>query len=215
MLLLSSRKKLCINKNNIFSIGGQNIIDMNNLFSKNRDLIIILFILFLIIFFAILFTETLSFFKSNNEANGIVQLGELDYTINVSNISKNTVMPGDLIELDVNIENKVEGKNNLVPFYFRFKILKGEDDYGLDFIEILSPNNFIKDDNYCYYKYKLLSGQKATLINSIKIDEKFSNQEIDELNLSILIDAVQSEYGAYKEIFPDAPSEWVEFIENN
>lgn len=183
--------------------------------SKYKDLIIILSILILIIFFIIFFSTTLSYFKKTNEISGQIQLGELDYTINLNSENDKLYLPGDDVNMDLNIENKVDLKTNLIPFYFRFKIIKGNEDYNLDFITLHSSEDFILDNNFYYYKYKLNFGDKATLINKIHIDENFTNQDIKEIDLAILVDAVQSEYGAYKEVFDDAPVEWIEFIENN
>ena len=47
------------------------------------------------------------------------------------------------------------------------------------------------------------------------IDSALTQNESEHFNISITIDAVQSEYDAYKDVFNDAPEEWILFIENN
>ena len=183
--------------------------------NKYKDLIILLTIIILLIVFIFLISSTLSYFKKSTQVSGNIQLGELDFTINVSNISNKLYLPGDTVDLNINIENKSGLKTNLVPFYFRFKIIKGDENYKSDYISLTTAQDFITDDNYYYYKNKVFFGDKVELLKNLVIDTRFTDQDIKSLEVYILVDAVQSEYGAYKEIFHDAPLEWVEFIENN
>lgn len=181
---------------------------MNKTNKKNKELIILLIIFLSIVSLLLLMGSTFSFFKKESTASGQIQLGELDFTITTSKYNK-IIMPGDLINLTATISNKVEGKTRLIPFYFRFKLTNDES------CEI-TPNmdNFILgQDDYYYYKYKLTPDSNQTLFSSIKIYENVSSAS--SINISIIIDAVQSEHEAYQEIFENAPSEWVEFIENN
>ena len=103
----------------------------------------------------------------------------------------------------------------MVPFYFRFKIINGDENYNSNFFSLTTSKDFISDNNFYYYKNKVKFGDKVELIKNLIIDTEFSDQNLKSLNISILVDAVQSEFGGYKEIFYDAPLEWVEFIENN
>ncbi|MBE5746097.1 MAG: hypothetical protein E7359_02290 [Clostridiales bacterium] len=188
---------------------------MFNILKKHKDLVIILSLLVLFVVFAIFVSSTLTFFKNNSSVKGEVQLGELDFTINVTNFTNKNYMPGDEIDINVNIENKVENKEFLIPFYFRFSFID-EFNYLKTFLKANLEENFIYDNKeYYYYKYKVNVNDKVKLINGIRIDKNFTDQTIKEIDISVIIDAVQSEYGAYKEIFYDAPTEWIEFIENN
>ena len=103
---------------------------MYNLVKKHKDLVIILIIFFAVLVFMVILSVTFAFFQESKSLSGQITLGELDYTINVNNVSQNLLLPGDNLVVNVNIENSVNGKINLVPFYFRFKILNGENDYS-------------------------------------------------------------------------------------
>lgn len=188
---------------------------MSKLLKNHKELVFILTILSLILVFMVILTTSLAFFNDREEISGNIQLGELDYVIEVNNFNVSLLLPGDEIDIDVTIKNQVDNKNNLIPFYFRFKILNGEEDYNSNLIFIQSGENYIKSDNYYYYKYKLLQNQSTKILEKIVIDSSLTKENVNNVNLAILVDAVQSEYGAYKEVFKDAPIEWVEFIENN
>lgn len=174
----------------------------------NTQIYIIFTILIIVVFFMVFFSATLSYFKNQTNAAGQITLGELDFNIIIS-FPNNSVMPGDTIETNATIENKVKNKTNLIPFYFRFKLDNAE------YIQLnINTNNFVLgEDGYYYCKTKVLKNDSKVLFNSFKIDENL--QDINSLNFGISVDAVQSEFGAYKDIFPTAPIEWVEFIENN
>lgn len=187
---------------------------MNKLLKKHIDLIIIVSILLLVSVLLFIFSFTLAYFNNKKEISGQISLGELDYTITVQNLSQNNVLPGDEIETKVNLENKVTGKTNLIPFYFRFKVLNDENNLS-NIVQVDIDENFIYDGNFNYYKHKLQFGEKVNLFNKIKISKSLTKENAEDLNIFVLVEAVQSEYDAYKEIFYDAPLEWVQFIENN
>jgi len=188
---------------------------MYKLLKRHKDLIIILTIFMLVLVLMVLISITFAYFKASKNISGDITLGELDYTINVSNISQTLLLPGDNIDVNVSIQNKVDNKTNLIPFYFRFKILNGESDYNLNLISLNFSSDYILNNSYYYYKYKLNAGDSAKILNNIMVDSDLKQEDVQTLNLSILVDAVQSEHGAYKEVFTDAPQEWIEFIENN
>lgn len=184
---------------------------MNSFFNKNKDLIYLFSILFLFSIFLVVVSFSIAYFTSIKNITGNIQLGELDFEILVDTKDANNIMPGDELDININVGNKVANKKNLIPFYFRFCFL----DNGIkNIIDFKKNDNFIKDDNYYYYKYKVKVNDTVNLINSIKINESLSQNEVKSLSLEIMVDAVQSEYGAYKEVFKDAPKEWIEFIEN-
>lgn len=184
---------------------------MNSFFNKYKDLIYLFSILFLFSIFLVVVSFSIAYFTSTKNIAGDIQLGELDFEILVDSKNAVNIMPGDKLDININVVNKVANKRNLIPFYFRFCFL---DNNVKNIIDFENDNNFIKDDNYYYYKYKVKVNDTVNLINSIKINELLSQNEVDSLSLEIMVDAVQSEFGAYKEVFNDAPKEWLEFIEN-
>lgn len=177
--------------------------------ARRKKEIIIIFLIFLSTTFLILLLgSTFSYFKNSKETTGQIQLGELDFTIQTSEVSQ-FIMPGDSVNLNSTIINKVNGKTRLIPFYFRFKLTDTQN-YEIN----INLNDYILgEDNFYYYKYKLQPNSSQQLFSSLNVNKEI--QSASSLDVAIYVEAVQSEYQAYLEVFKDAPLEWIEFIENN
>ncbi|MGN1207980.1 MAG: hypothetical protein ACI4TI_00740 [Christensenellales bacterium] len=188
---------------------------MIKLIKENKDLLMVLTIIFIIVLSMLILSYTLAFFKSKAEAVGEITLGELDYSINIDYDFGKEIMPADDVEILVSVENKVKNKSNLVPFYFRFQILNGATEYNRNLITLFSPEEYVYGNSFWYYTKKVQQNEQAKLIKSIHISEDLTQGESEYFDLQILVEAVQSEYGAYKDVFDNAPSEWVKIIENN
>jgi len=190
-----------------FTFSTNTIKNMKLLNKSDKQLYILLAILIIVVFFMVILGSTLAYFNKSEKAGGNIQLGELDFNI-VWNIPTNIVMPGDEISVNAKLENKVDSKQNLIPFYYRFQI------EGSNFITLnYNQDDYIYDGNFYYYKFKVQPNEETTLFNSFLISKDL--RESDMFSMGVIVDAVQSEHGAYEEIFPDAPTQWVEFIENN
>ena len=168
---------------------------VKRLIKENKDLIIILAIITIVIIFMFTISFTLSFFKKQIDSSGEITLGELDYNILINYDTSNEIMPGDDVELSIKVENKVKNKPSLIT--------------------LLNSDDYIYDGNFWYYKHKVLKNETANLLKSIHIDEELTQNESEYFDLQVLVEAVQSEHGAYKEVFEDAPEEWKRFVENN
>lgn len=188
---------------------------MNKLLKKHKDLIIILVIFVFVLVFMVIISSTFAYFKNDKNVIGEIKLGELDFEILTDATTFKNLLPGDSVNYNVKIENKVANKKNLVPFYFRFKIANNDNEKFLNLINFNTGINYIKKDNFYYYKNKLNVGESVKLVDKIQINTEMTNKDINAINFIILVEAVQSENGAFKEIFEDAPEEWIEFIENN
>lgn len=187
---------------------------MRSILEKNKDFLIILTILLSVAIFFGGLTLTFSYFFSNKTIVGTIKTGELDYEISFGEANTENIMPGDTVEITTKIINKVKGKDNLIPFYFRFKLLNsGTEDK--DYLVLKQYDNYIKDGSYFYYKYKVFVNDEVELFDQLSVSTLLTLDKVDDVDLSILVDAVQSEYGAVYEIFYDAPQEWFNFIENN
>lgn len=183
---------------------------------KKMDSKTFIIVLIAIAFFSFeILVISLAFYSQKKQASGEIMLGELDFNINIDLVDDVICLPGDSVNLNIEIENKVLNKTNLIPFYFRFKILNDGEDYSSDYYFLENAENFVYDGNFFYYKQKVNTFDKAKLINKILIPTYFDYIDAENFNLQVLVDAVQSEYGAYKDVFPDAPQEWIRFIENN
>lgn len=182
---------------------------------SNNEFTLMITIIALAIFVIEILAISFAFFEKNTKVTGQITLGELDYDIVVnSSLENKTIMPSDNVDLNVSIINSVGKKSNLIPFYFRFQILNGEDNFDKDFVVLENDDDFIYDNYYFYYKYKLKFNEEAKLIKQIQIPSYFTEQDAQNFDLQLEVDAIQSEHGAYKDVFYDAPSEWLRFIEN-
>jgi len=182
---------------------------------KNNEFTLLITIIALAIFIIEILTISFAFFETNTKATGQITLGELDYDIVVnSSLQDKIIMPADNVDLNISIINSVDKKSNLIPFYFRFQILNGENKFDKDFVILENDDDFIYDNFYFYYKYKLKFKEEAKLIKQIQIPSYFTELDAQNFDLQLEVDAVQSENEAYKDVFYDAPSEWLRFIEN-
>ena len=186
-----------------------------NFVKENRDLILIVGLVVIVLVCFISFSYTIAFFAKSQSKGGIITLGELDFDIELTSQNSTNILPGDTVNVDIFINNAVENKTGLVPFYFRFKILNNNNDYNFFNLVLENDENFVQKDNFYYYKFKLKPNDKVKVLDAIVIDTSLTQENYEDINLKILVDAVQSEFGAYKEIFPDAPKEWLNFIENS
>ena len=186
---------------------------MNKNKKEYKDLTFLITIVLLISLSFVVLSFTIAYFASNDIKQGDITLGELDFDIVTTYTETKKIMPGDEVDVSAKIVNSVKNKKNLVPLYFRFKVLNGENFYN--FITLNVDEKYIYDGNYYYYKYKVQKDKSAIMFDKIIISDKLTEKDVEDLGLILTVDAVQSEYGAYKDEFSDAPKEWVDFIENN
>lgn len=187
---------------------------MNNIVNKKDSKTIMIVVLASLIFFIEIITLSVAYFDQSKKAGGEIRLGELDFNILTEISNSNEILPGDDVEMKISVQNYAQNKQNLVPFYFRFKILNNDEEYDKDLITFFDENDFIYSNGYYYFKQKLEFNKICKLTKSIKISPELSQKQSEEFDLKILVDAVQSEYGAYKDVFFDAPQEWISIIEN-
>ena len=198
----------------IFYICTKYVVNMKKILKKHKELVIILLFFFLLVFFMVILAFTFSYFSSKENIKGEITLGEVDFDFSIISGQTDNIMPGDTVDIDVSLQNYVDGKNNLIPFYFRFKLISNASE--LTFVKpIIDENKYIVGEDYCYYKNKVTVNEKVQIIDGIYFDTQMEQQDADTFELEILVEAVQSEFGAYKEVFPEAPQEWIDVIENS
>ena len=207
---MNSQKNYKFNKN-------VKIFNKNN--TKNAFFLLIFFI-FLSFFLLIL--TTLAFFSSTNSASGSITLGELDFIIYENQLQQNSVLPNGSLGKTVSIINSrnASGTNyqNLCPFLFRFDFdvfVNDEIDEDLKerIILVQNANQYVFDSNYYYFLNVLNQNQTVNLCNAINFDSSIGNEyQGKDINIVFYVDAIQSENGAYQEVWLDAPDEWVEQI---
>lgn len=187
---------------------------------NSKDLIILLSIILLVIF-SNLVIISFAYLSNFKKIQGTITLGEIDFSIEEAAKTNILVTPNNLIDKVVYVGNfrnlNPKDFNGLTSFFFRFNIkVLLEDTISEELtnsIFIFSDADFYNDNNYYYYIGSLDAGQTVNLCNKILfnnlIDNKYQQKQI---KLQFTVDAVQSQYDAYKEVWQDYPPEWEQKI---
>ncbi len=179
-------------------------------------------------FFAILLiiiAITAAYFSNQKSSSGQITLGELDFTLYENQSNFQNVMPSQNIAKSVSIVNakNASGTNyqNLCPMFFKFSLDVFVDEERDDYLANLITPSFISSNNYTqsgkefYYNNVLNQGEVANLCDGLQFSHIIDNQYQDKsLNIVFNVNAIQSQNGAYLELWQDAPAEWIEAIEN-
>ncbi len=178
----------------------------------------------LIVILLLVFTISLAFFSNNNTTSGTITVGEIDFSVYENNEQIGYVIPGQTAQKTITVINSrnSQGTNtkNLGTFLFKFNLeVYVDNEYDENLSKLVYPNidlyNFTQDGEEYYYNGCLNKAESVNLCSNITfsegIDDYYQNRNI---NIVFVIDAVQAENSAYKELWPDAPQSWVEIINN-
>ena len=82
-------------------------------------------------------------------------------------------------------------------------------------VSINQNSNYTYSDGFYYYNGVLSPSEQINLCDSLTFSSLIDNQFQDK-NISLIfnIEAIQAENEAYKEIWSDAPYEWMEIIDS-
>lgn len=201
---------------------------------------IILFIITCMIIFIpnLVFTQDIQWFTSSKEINNTLQTGKVDVSINKS--IDDEIINLDIFSSD---KSKIESKINFIntgtsDIFLRILVIPTVTDYtdktwvgkvDTDEIEInyfnasnkLSADDkywYIGEDGYMYYKSVI---KKDEQINekflesiSINLSEKSKEYYKDKnLNLKIVVEAVQSKNQAYKSVWSITDEELIKILD--
>lgn len=188
--------------------------------TKRQDLVILFGILALAII-ANFVIFSFSYFSQNKTAAGTITLGEVDFSITENNAGSITVLPNTVVNKTVSVGNfrNLDSGNykGLAPIVIRFSVLSflngQQNDNLLNYIQVLSNDMFIKHGGYYYFCGVLKAGQKINLCNSLSFNKVIDNMyQQKPLQLHFLVEAVQWQNDAYKEVWPDYPPQLEQYV---
>lgn len=193
--------------------------------SKDSLNLTILFVVAFFIFVLIIVSVTTAYFSSNNTAQGTIQLGELDFSLTSTSAQSDIVMPNSYVGQSTSIINSRDqnGNNysNLCSILYNFSVYATIDDQIDDeltdylWYQIDDQKYIQADDGAFYYVGFLNAGESETLFNDVFLDAQIGNEyQGKSLKFYVNINAIQAENDAYKELWNDAPEEWIDAIED-
>ena len=191
--------------------------------SQKNMLIWLVFSLIFVILLIVIVTT--AYFSNQKNSSGTITLGELDFTLFENNLSFQNVVPTDTIAKIITISNSrdTNGNNtqNLCSILFRFQFsaeAKSQDELFLqsldDLVYLKQNSSYTFCDNYYYYNGVLNPSQQVNLCDSLTFSNIIGNEFQDkDISLMFNVEAIQAENEAYKELWLDAPEEWLAIME--
>lgn len=190
---------------------------------KNMVLWLIFALVFVIMLIVIIITT--AYFSNQNNVTGSIKLKELDFSIYEDNKSFDDILPSQTINKELTIVNARDAKgkdiNNLCSIFFRYTIsvfIDGKENQELSNKVYLGFNysqNYTFNNGVYYYNSVLQPSQKINLCDTLTFSSEIGN-DLQNKYFSVIfnVEAIQAENDAYKELWLDAPSTWLQIIEN-
>ncbi len=184
-------------------------------------------LLVIIVTFA-MWQSSMAYFKITRQAEGAIQLGDIDFQILIDPNELQTeddgiIMPAETVFNKISIINSrtanggdIEG---LSSFYLKITpdlyINSIKMDNSLLAVQLLDANAWITSEDAYYYKGVILPGEIADFSKSFSISKSISNSYSElPLDLGITADVIQAGGGMEGNFWPDAPPEWINYLEN-
>ena len=191
--------------------------------TKKQIYVSIVFVALLVI--SIILIVSLAFFSNKKSAQGGITLGELDFCIFEDDSKIGNVLPGQTVEKKIYVANSRDKLqkdfSGLCDILIRFSVSIDGDDVPEDVkklvdVSIENSEDFVRGDDYIYYCNKIDVGQKISLFDKIKFDAEIDNtMQQKNVEIKVVVDALQAENEAYLDVWKDAPSAWLEKIKKN
>ena len=204
----------------------QNICVKTQKKSKNNTNLAILFIISTFVFVGVVVAVTTAYFSNTSNVAGSIQLGELDFSLTSNCVAQNNILlPNSYVGLSTSITNSRDENgtnyNNLCKILYNFSVYAVVDDQIDDDITQflwyqIDNEKYIQDDNGTFYYVGFVNaGENEVLFDNVFLDSEIGNEyQGKELQFFVNINAIQAENDAYKELWNDAPDEWLDEIEN-
>lgn len=170
---------------------------------------ITVFIIFLSLTLIAFISITFAYFKSEINLKGNITLGELDFTLNSSFEENMFALPNSTIKCELELVNQKENGqfNNLIPFYFRFRIDAVSNSENVVINPNINADLFFNDGEFYYFKNVVEQNTAVNICKSVVIDKNTGNNVQGYLmEINLLFEAIQ--YNAASDI-------WGEEISNN
>ena len=195
--------------------------DKDSIYNE-RDIIKYL-IVGLIVILALTLTISIAYFSRRSDISGTITVGEIDFSVYENNVDVGYIVPGDTVNKEITVVNSrnIQGTNtrNLGSLLFKFSYqIFLDDEYDENLTQQIAPIindvDFTESDGEFYFNNVLNKGESINLCSYFNFDTQINNTYQDEdIYIVFQIDAIQAENEAYLELWPDAPEEWIEIIE--
>ena len=159
-------------------------------------------LVFLLIALEVVLITSIAFFNEKKIAQGNIMLGELDFNVETKFEPNMYALPNSSILCFMNLKNTKENGeyNNLIDFYFRFKI----EGICNNKIIYLIPNflleNWYFDNEYYYYKNIVHKNENVGICNNVIIDKNTGNFAQGQfMEINVCFEAIQ--YNAVSELW--------------
>ena len=193
---------------------------------KSQKNMVIWLIFSLILTILLIVVITTAYFSSQKSGSGTITLGELDFTLFENETSFQNIVPFQTINKSITISNSRDqsGHNtqNLCSILFRFQFYVAAQNQNqqnvesLDGLVSINQNaSYTYSDGFYYYNGVLSPSQQTNLFDSLTFSSLIDNQFQDK-NISLIfnVEAIQAENEAYKELWLDAPVEWLALMQD-
>ena len=192
---------------------------------SQKNMVLWLIFALILVFLLIVIIITTAYFSSHNTAGGNLRLGELDFSIYENRESFDDIVPSQTINKSLTIVNarNIQGTNvnNLCSILFRYSIsvfINGVESAEVNDkikLEFNNNQNYIFSNGLYYYNSVLNPSNTVNLCDAMTFSSDIGNS-LQNQSFSIVfnVEAIQAENEAYKELWLDAPNEWLEIIEN-
>ena len=192
----------------------------HSIYKRDFSLQIVLLALLLFLFSSLVLST--AFFSNTNNITGTIKLAELDFCITENGVSSNNVLPSQTIQKVISVSNSRDASKNdydgLCPIFFRFRfsVFCGnilDENLKNSILLNYNENNFTFDGDMFYFNNVLNPGEISNLCTGITFSSDIENYyQNKNIQIEFEVDAIQSQFGAYQEIWTDAPNEWVQII---
>ena len=183
---------------------------------KKMDTILILALAGMI-FLCIIIISSVAYFSNQKTVSGTITLGELDFSIGESEITDVLVVPSSTTQHSVFVGNfrynDEKDFKNLCGIYFRYSwqilVDKVYDEHLTKLVKVLTSDDYLSDGNWVYFCKTLSRGEKTDICSGFQFVEEIGNEyQNKSVEVVFMIDAVQADNIAYKEVWNDYSSQW-------
>lgn len=158
---------------------------------KNYSYVILTLILIIL---GLTLSVTLAYFFTRQSVEGVITLGELDFTADCEFEKDMVAVPNKLIKTNLKVKNQKEDGSyeNLIDFYLRIKIEGLSQGYNVNLEPQFVHNKWFLNDGFYYFKDIIKPNDEIKLIDYILIDKDTGNEAQNKfMEINVVFEAIQ------------------------
>ena len=192
---------------------------MKRIYKEQISIVIIILIATILLCLLVVFS--VAYLNVKNDLGGVIAVGDISIFVERENEDQTSIVPGADISQNVTVFNarKRDDFDKLCPVLLRFDInvlVDGIlDDTLYQYITPIFANmsDFTQDGKLYYYNDVLSPGESVNICKSLHFDNQIGNvYQGKSVQVNFVVDAIQSQNGAYLEEWSDAPKNWQQLI---